>query len=94
MNWCDRLSLILCQRELPSDARRLEVAPVPGEGASFIWERPDKTVGLEPWPFREERFEVGLEVTVLSQLRFGSDEELKAALKEAPTEVRSWTFVK
>ena len=94
MHWCDRCSLILCQRELPSDARRLEVSRLPGGEASFIWERPDKTVGLEPWPFREERFEVGLEVTVLSQLRFGSDEELKAALKEAPTEVRSWTFVK
>lgn len=94
MHWCDRCSLILCQRELPSDARRLEVSPLPGGEASFIWERVDKTVGLEPWPFQEERLTVEIEVTVVSQLKFGSDEELKAALKDAPTEVRSWTFVK
>ena len=94
MNWCDRLSLILCQKELPSASRRLEVAPLPGGDASFIWEREDKTVGLEPWPFGGDRFEVGVEVKLLSQLKFESDEELRAALKAAPTEVRSWTFVK
>ena len=94
MNWCDRLSLILCQRELPSDARRLEVAPLPSGETSFVWERVDKTVGLEPWPFGDDRFEVGIEVKMLSQLKFGSDEELQAALKDAPTEVRSWVFVR
>lgn len=94
MNWCDRCSLILCQRELPSDSRRLEVTGLPSEETSYIWERADKTVGLEPWPFQSDRFEVGLEVSLLSQLKFASDEELRAALKDAPTEVRSWTFVK
>lgn len=93
MNWCDRLSLILCGRELPSDARRLEVAPLPGGETSFVWEREDKTVGLEPWPFRDDRFEVGVEVKMLSQLRFESDEALRAALNDAPTEVRRWAFL-
>lgn len=42
---------------------------------------------IEPWPFTDDRFEVGV-VTLLSQLEFASDEELRSALNDAPTEVR------
>jgi len=94
MQWCDRCSLILCQNELPSDRRRLEVAVAPGGEHSYIWQRDDQSVGLEPWPFDEARFEVSVEAALLTQLRFRKDEELHAALAEAPTHVKSWVFVK
>lgn len=94
MQWCDRCSLILCQNELPSDGRRLEVAVTPGGEPSYIRQRDDKSVGLGPWPFDAARFEVSVEAALLTQLRFGSDEELHAALAAAPTHVKSWVFAK
>jgi hypothetical protein len=94
MQWCDRCSLILCQNELPSDGRRLEVAVTPGGEPSYIRQRSDNTVGVETWPFDAARFEVSVEAALLTQLQFGSDEELHAALAVAPTHVKSWVFAK
>lgn len=94
MGWCDRCSLILCQDELPSEGRRLEVTVTPKGAHSYIWRREDETLGVDPWPFEDARFEVSVEATRLTQVQFGSDEALRAALVEAPTHVKRWTFVK
>jgi len=94
MGWCDRCSLVLCRNELPSDGRRLEVAVTSKGEHTYIWERDDETLGVEPWPFEEARFEVSVEAAGLAQLEFGSDEELHAALREAPTHVKRWVFSK
>ena len=94
MQWCDRCSLILCEGEIPADARRLEVTPLPDGENSFIWQREDQALTVEPWPFATNVVEVSVEVSRLSQLEFESSDALYAALKEAPTTVRSWTFSK
>ena len=94
MQWCDRCSLILCQSELPSNGRRLEVAVTPGGEPGYIRQRDDGSMGVEPWLFEEARFEVSVEATLLRQLQFSSDEELHAALAAAPTYIKSWVFAK
>jgi hypothetical protein len=92
--WCDRCSLILCQDEIPAAERRLEVQRTPGGKRSFLWQREDKTLGVELWPFEEEEFSVNVEVHQLNQLRFESEAELRKALRETEVEFRSWTFRK
>jgi hypothetical protein len=94
MGWCDRCSLILCQDELPSEGRRLEVAVTPKGAHSYIWRREDETLGVDPWPFEDAPFEVSVEAKELTQVQFGSDKALRAALAEAPTHVKRWTFAK
>jgi hypothetical protein len=92
--WCDRCSLILCQDELPASKRRLEVQRGPKGTRHFIWQREDKTLSVEAWPFEEDEFSVNVEVHKLNQLRFESEAELRKALQEAAIEFRRWTFRK
>jgi Protein of unknown function (DUF3891) len=92
--WCDRCSLILCQGEIPAGERRLEVQRGPKATRHFLWQREDKTLGVEAWPFEEDEFSVNVEVHKLKQLKFENEATLRKALHEASIEFRSWTFKK
>lgn len=92
--WCDRCSLILCQDEIPNGERRLEIEPLPGGNNAYLFQRDDKTIGTEPWPFEEDTFEVSVEVTRLAQLHFATLGELKAALVDGEVEECMWAFRK
>lgn len=92
LQWCDRMSLILCQNELPAMQRRVEVASLGDRKRYLIWCREDETVDVDPWPFTSDHFTVQAECRTLSQLTFPSDRELERCLKKCPVSVRSWNF--
>jgi hypothetical protein len=94
MKWCDRLSLILCQQELPADERFLEISQGPDGQRYDIMERSDGLVTVKPWPFEDDQFTVNVEACNLSQVKFASNAELTQALQTAPINVLEWTFVK
>ncbi len=94
MQWCDRLSLILCQHELPADERFLEISNGPDGQRYDIMQRSNKLVVVKPWPFQDEKFTVNIEACELSQVKFESNAELIQALQQAPIKVLEWTFVK
>ncbi|GAB4212439.1 MAG: hypothetical protein OHK0022_48250 [Roseiflexaceae bacterium] len=92
LQWCDRLSLILCQGQLPDRERWLEISPGPDGVRYDIMQRPDGSLCVEPWPFRTERFTVSVDACRLDQLRFKDNNELVKALRTAPVETLEWTF--
>lgn len=92
MEWCDRLSLILCQRQLPVDERALEISTGPGDRSYKVIQRKDDTVTVEPWPFASAQFKVDVEASYLSQLKFDSNDALTEALKVAPRKQIEWKF--
>lgn len=94
LQWCDRLSLILCQRLLPERERRLEISAGPDGVRYDLWQRADGAVVVEPWPFREERFSVTVDACTLSQVSFASNDELVEALKAAPVSALSWELAR
>ncbi|WP_392535196.1 DUF3891 family protein [Nostoc sp. C117] len=94
MQWCDRLSLILCQQELPADERFLEISKGPDDRRYDIMQRSDRLVVVKLWPFQDEQFTVNVEACDLSQVKFESNAELTQALQKAPIKVLEWTFVK
>jgi hypothetical protein len=94
MQWCDRLSLILCQQELPADERFLEISKGPDGQRYDIMQRSDGLVKVEPWPFEDDKFTVNVEACDLHQVKFKSNAELTQALQTAPIKVLEWTFVK
>ena len=94
MQWCDRLSLILCQQQLPEDERALEISRGADGQRYDIRQFRDQTVTVEPWCFEDDRFVVNVEVSHLSQVKFDDNASLTAALKEAPRSILEWTFVK
>ncbi len=94
MQWCDRLSLILCQQELPADERFLEISKGPDGERYDIMQRQDQLVTVKPWPFEDDQFTVNVEAAQLSQVKFKNSTELSKALQNAPIEILEWTFVK
>ena len=93
MQWCDRFSLILCQRQLPDDERALEISTGPDGKRYDVMQYKDDRVTVKPWPFEEE-FTVNVEASYLSTLKFDSNDALIAALQTAPIKTLEWTFVK
>jgi len=94
MQWCDRLSLILCQRQLPEDERALEISQGPDGNRYDIRQRSDSTVAVEPWPFKDKQFTVHVEARELSQVQFENNAALRKALEEAAVKMLEWRFVK
>lgn len=90
--WCDRLSLILCNHVVPVGERALEIATLP-DGTRYDVIESGDGVTVKPWPFLEEKFTVNVEATYLEQLKFDSNEELTQALQTAPIKTLKWTFV-
>lgn len=98
--WGDRLSLILCQRELQSqpdnnrDELTLEICEGPDDELHTITRQPDNTFQLHPWRFDENQLTFTAEARILRQTRFEDDEEFRARVECAPIVTREWTFSK
>jgi hypothetical protein len=93
MQWCDRLSLILCQNQLPENERALEIDIGPDLNQYKVIQFNNDLITVDPWPFRLDKFTVKVEVSHLSQIEFANNTALKKALKIAPRKYRSWTFI-
>jgi hypothetical protein len=95
MQWCDRLSLILCRHELPEMGRALEISQGP-DGQRYDVSRPstEGPVVISPWPFAADRFTVSVEASIVAQLQFEDDTELATHLKQAPIKTLRWEISK
>ena len=91
MLWCDRLSLILTQKQIPDDQRSLEITSGIDDQRYNIHQLSNGHLTVEPWPFEEE-FTVNVEACCLSELKFKDNEALVKALQSAPIKVLPWTF--
>ncbi|MFD1141307.1 DUF3891 family protein [Larkinella insperata] len=94
LQWCDSLSLILCQDDLPQKERRLEISPGPDGIIYYVFQRTDQTLGVDPWPFDSSDFTVQIEAHQLHQLGFKDDQELYKCIQEAPIKEKEWRFRK
>jgi hypothetical protein len=91
--WADRLSLILCRRELPEAERALEISAGPDSTRYEVSCR-DGFVRVDPWAFEEPHFTLSVESLQLNQLSFKNDHELWAALQATPVTPLNWEFKK
>jgi hypothetical protein len=91
--WCDRMSLILCRRELPEAGRALEVSMGP-DGTRYDVVCEDDAVSVQPWPFEESQFTVSVESIQLDQLKFKDDAELLETLQSTAVTNLKWEFKK
>jgi len=94
MRWCDRLSLILAQKQIPAAGRALEITSGIDNQRYDIRQLTDGCLAVEPWPFQDDKFTVNVEACELSELKYENSEALVTALKEAPIKVLEWTFRK
>ncbi len=94
MQCCDRLSLILCQRQLPDGERLLEISKGPTGERHNILQRADQTLSIEPWPFKDKLFTVRVDACYPTQIKFESNQKLVESLQQAATKSIEWTFVR
>jgi hypothetical protein len=94
MRWCDRLSLILCQRQVPSAGRTLEITTGPDNQTYWIHQSEEGQYCVSPWPFTPDTFTVNVDTCHLPQLQFASNDELTCALKAAPRHLVFWTLTR
>lgn len=94
MRWCDRLSLILAQRQVPASGRALEITSGIDNQRYDIKQLDNNQVTVEPWPFAASKFTVAVEAQYLTELKYDSDAALQKALREeAFAQDIHWTFV-
>jgi hypothetical protein len=94
MQWCDRLSLILCRRELPEAERALEISIGPDGSRYDVRQLASGAIQITPWPFELNHLTVSVEASYLLQLQFQSEEELATALRQAPIQTKYWELSK
>jgi hypothetical protein len=95
LEWCDALSLLLCQDLVQPEERKMEISTAPDGTIHQLWQRKaDGTLVVEPWCFEEENFEVAIDVRLVKQLVFKNDAELEKALQKATIIEKSWQFKK
>ncbi|HEX8298023.1 MAG TPA: DUF3891 family protein [Rubricoccaceae bacterium] len=95
LRWADTLSLHLCARRMPIDALRIEVGTLGAEAGgerTFAWQRPDGSVGLDPWPYDAPEVTVRTEAYLLTRLAYPSDAALAGALARARVRPAAWTL--
>lgn len=92
MQWCDQLSLVLCQGQLPAGARWLEVSKGPNGRRYDVRQREDGSLEVTPWPFAERRFAVSVEATRIEGLSFASDAALLTAMRQGEIVIKTWDF--
>ncbi|HVS97599.1 MAG TPA: DUF3891 family protein [Puia sp.] len=92
LQWCDALSLLICQHALQPEQRRTEISKGP-DGVSYemCLVSPDE-LSVNPWPFKEPRFRVSVESRIVQQLRFRSSAAFLRALESAPVKA-SWYWL-
>jgi hypothetical protein len=93
MKWCDRMSLILCQQQIPDNHRKLEINDGPDGRKYYIVKSESGSLSVVPWCFKEDKIKVYVETSHLSQISYKNNQELTEALKNAPRQYKEWILV-
>lgn len=94
LEWCDALSLILCQELVPPEARQLEISAGPDGTNYFIKSLEEGVYHIAPWPFTTSAFSFDMESRLLPKLSYRSDKELQTDLRLASVKLEKYTFKK
>lgn len=94
LEWCDALSLLLCQDQIQPEKRSIEISSGPGEVLYHLNQIGDNELTVHPWPFEDTPFTVYFECRTISQLQFKNAAEFRTAFLTAPVEEKAWTMRK
>jgi hypothetical protein len=87
LRWCDELSLALCNNRSSYQLPALEV-----NGAKYQLSKKN-VFHLQPWPFREDRLSLPIEMYRLSKEKFADNQDLFNELKQTTITVREVIMV-
>ncbi|WP_428331735.1 DUF3891 family protein [Mucilaginibacter sp.] len=94
LEWCDALSLLLCQEDSQPEERRIEISGGPDHRPYVMMKSSSNILTVEPWPFEHPEFEVYVETRTLSKLCFKNDNEFRRVFVTSPVKTKRWNFKK
>ncbi|MCE7068494.1 DUF3891 family protein [Dyadobacter sp. CY326] len=94
LEWCDAFSLLICQNLVPPENRKIEISKGPDDQNYELMSTEENRLTVTPWPFDVDTFTISFESKTLSQLTFGSVEEFREKLKDAPVTLNEYTIAK
>lgn len=80
VRFCDELSLMLCQGDLPKEGRKIQLEPLPGIEENFIKKDEKGILRLNEWCFDTPEFAISAEYYPTKKLSYDSDQELISEL--------------
>ncbi|QLG46483.1 DUF3891 family protein [Costertonia aggregata] len=94
MVFSDRLSLVLCQNEVPELGRKLEINQSIEDEQFFISQQNDDSLNVEPWVFKRNNFELFIDTRIIAEIKFKDENEFTQQLMSAPLHLKKWRFSK
>ena len=84
VEWCDAFSLLICMDKIQPEGRKMDISEGPDGDVNETFYKSANVIGVEPWVFKSDIFEVFYEYKIVEQLEFNSatefDEIYSAAL--------------
>jgi hypothetical protein len=94
MEWCDALSLLLCQHEEQPESRKVQISAGPDRQDHLLKQSGPGILTVIPWPFENACFEIGFERRLIPQLSFNDAIEFRKAYRAAMVTEIVWTLAK
>jgi|GEM_PF-3317803 len=91
LRFCDRISLIVAQNQVPDGGRKLEINKSINEKTYYITS--DEGINIiSPWPFEVSQFTICTEVYQVEQITFKNSTELQEHLMHLQPILRAFKF--
>ena len=94
LEFCDAMSLLICQGMQQPEHRRIEISNGPDGVRYTMWEAENQQLVVSPWPFEPDSITVSYESRQISQLSFRDADEFRKALSEAEVKLRVLRIVR
>jgi hypothetical protein len=82
LEFCDALSLLICQGLIPPENRKIEISSGP-DGKAYAMHEQEGLLLIEPWPFEKDTFTLSYESRILPQLSYRNTAEFRKAVEQA-----------
>ncbi|WP_439557470.1 DUF3891 family protein [Dyadobacter sp.] len=93
LQWCDALSLLICQKWVQPENRKVEIGIGPG-GISYDLLSPSENVlTVSPWPFDLPQFDVCFDRRILTDMSFRSEAIFRKKFLEQRPELVVYQFI-
>jgi hypothetical protein len=86
LQWCDAFSLLLCQRDLPPENRKIEISTGPDSTRYELSRLKNNILTVDPWPFQSKSFSVYFEYRTIKKMKFANSADLRNEFIAAPTQ--------
>lgn len=94
IEWCDALSLLICQQLVQPENRKIEISKGPDNSCYQLHAPQENILSVDPWPFETDQFEIHYESRTLSQLKFENAEEFRQVLMQTAPQIHSLRFMR